>query len=453
MSLLKSVYPYRPERVVTYRELSDATLRERIENGHMAFLKYRNSTISYRRERILKVAGLLKEHSRELAELITFEMGKPVREAVAEVRKCAWVCEYYAEDAAQFLRKKLIKSDAYDSYVLYQPLGTILAIMPWNYPFWQVFRFAAPALMAGNTALLKHAASVQGCGIRIEELFRDAGFEKDVFQNLTIGSGKVAQVIRHDAVRAVTLTGSERAGASVAALAGKYIKKCVLELGGNNAFVVLNDAHLDYAVRVALEARLQNGGQSCIAAKRFILQKGISDAFISSLMEQLREVVTGDPMDERTRLATLSSVAQAKEVERQVNRSVEMGAELLYGGKRKDAFFEPTVLSRVNPGMPVFDEEVFGPVFAVTIVSSPGDALELSNKSVYGLGIQVFTESEHHARLFIEGAEEGSVFVNGMVKSDPRLPFGGVKRSGFGRELSLEGIREFVNVKTVWVNR
>jgi len=399
-----------------------------------------------------RVAVLLKEKNRELAELITFEMGKPVRESVEEVNKCAWVCDYYADNAVRFLRKKQIQSDANTSYVMYQPLGPVLAIMPWNFPFWQVFRFSAPALMAGNTALLKHASNVQGCGRKIEEIFRDAGFEEGVFQNLTIGSGKVAQVIEHEFVEAVTLTGSEQAGASVASLAGKNIKKCVLELGGNNAFVVLNDAHLNYAVKTAVDARLLNGGQSCIAAKRFILEKGIAQEFIFTLMEELKNVKTGDPMDEATRLATLSSAGQAKEVERQVNQSVDMGAELLFGGKREGAFFEPTILNGVIPGMAVFDEEVFGPVFAVSVANSPGEALEISNKSAFGLGMQVFTQSGKSAQLFIEGAEEGAVFVNGMVKSDPRLPFGGIKKSGFGRELSVEGILEFMNVKTIWIN-
>jgi succinate-semialdehyde dehydrogenase/glutarate-semialdehyde dehydrogenase len=324
--------------------------------------------------------------------------------------------------------------------------------MPWNFPFWQVFRFAAPALMAGNTALLKHASNVQGCALAIEELLLEAGFEKGVFQNLAISSDRVAGVLARDMVRAVTLTGSEAAGVAVAAEAGRHLKKCVLELGGNNAFVVLNDADLDLALQVAMPARLQNGGQSCIAAKRFILEEAIAGDFVDGLVGRVSKLVVGDPMSPETEVGPLSSEKQAREVEQQVNRSVSMGARLLRGGKRNAAFYEPTILLDAEPGMPVFDEEVFGPVFAITEVDSAARALELSNQSRYGLGMQLFTRSEEEARQFIEDAEEGAVFINAMVKSDPRLPFGGVKRSGFGRELSREGIREFVNVKTVWID-
>jgi len=450
MTLLKSVNPYNPNRIVNYQELNDMKLMLLVGRSETAFKRYRDSSFSYRKQRMKSVAELLRENNRACAEIITFEMGKPIKEAIAEVNKCAWVCDYYADNAAKFLQKKKIPTDASDSYVIFQPLGPILAIMPWNFPFWQVFRFAAPALMAGNTALLKHASSVQGCGMKIEELFREAGFEEGVFQNLTIGSAMVSKVIEHEYVKAVTLTGSEQAGAEVASLAASKIKKSVLELGGNNAFVVLNDAPLEYAVNIAVKARLQNGGQSCIAAKRFILEKDIAADFISLLRKKLREVRIGDPMDETTDMATLSSATQAREVERQVDESVKGGAELLVGGRREGAFYEPTVLTGVKPGMAVFDEEVFGPVFAIITAGSPEEALELSNTSDFGLGMQVFTSSEDLAELFINGAVEGSVFINGLVKSDPRLPFGGVKRSGFGRELSVEGIREFVNIKTVW---
>jgi succinate-semialdehyde dehydrogenase/glutarate-semialdehyde dehydrogenase len=299
--------------------------------------------------------------------------------------------------------------------------------------------------------LLKHASGVQGCALAIEQLFLEAGFEEGVFQNLVIDSSRVAGVIAHKAVRAVTLTGSEAAGMAVAAEAGKHLKKCVLELGGNNAFVVLNDADLELALQVALPARLQNGGQSCIAAKRFILEEGIADEFISELVSRVGRMVVGDPMMEETQVGPLSSVKQAKEVEKQVEGSLVKGARLLAGGRREDAFYVPSVLTGVEPGMPLFDEEVFGPVFSITTARSAEHALELSNRSEFGLGMQVFTRSGEKAKIFVEGAEEGAVFVNAMVKSDPRLPFGGVKRSGFGRELSVEGIREFVNVKTIWM--
>jgi len=453
MPVLKSVNPYDPSRIVNYPQLSDAELAKVLDGALPAFHAYRKTSFSQRKKRMTRVAGLLRQQKREFAEIITREMGKPVREAVAEVEKCAWVCEFYAEKAADFLKDRKVKTEAPESYVRYEPLGPVLAIMPWNFPFWQVFRFAAPALMAGNTALLKHASGVQGCALAIEKVFADAGFETGVFKNLAIASDRVRQVIGHPSVRGVTLTGSEAAGRSVAALAGEHLLKCVLELGGSNAFVVLNDADLELAVDVAMQARLQNGGQSCIAAKRFIPESGVADAFLSKLSAGLEKLKAGDPMREETDLGPLSSEKQAREVEQQVKRSVEMGARLVRGGKRNGAFFEPTILTGVRPGMPAFDEEVFGPVFAVTEAGSPQEALELSNRSRFGLGMQVFTRSEDSARLFIEEAEEGAVFVNGMVRSDPRLPFGGVKQSGYGRELSVEGIREFMNVKSIVESR
>jgi succinate-semialdehyde dehydrogenase/glutarate-semialdehyde dehydrogenase len=314
-----------------------------------------------------------------------------------------------------------------------------------------VFRFAAPALMAGNTVLLKHASNVQGCAGMIESIFTEAGFEEATFQNLAISSDRVASVIANEYVRAVTLTGSEQAGVAVAAEAGKHLKKCVLELGGNNAFVVLNDANQDLTLNLAIPARMQNGGQSCIAAKRFILESWIAVDFVPRLVSKVEELVVGDPMDELTQVGPLVSVKQAKEVEEQVAASIKMGAKLLLGGKRNGPFYEPTVLTGITPGMPVFDEEVFGPVFAIMEAGSPQEALELSNQSRFGLGVQLFTQSETSIALFVEGAQEGAVFVNAMVKSDPRLPFGGTKRSGYGRELSVEGIKEFVNIKTVWI--
>ncbi len=399
-----------------------------------------------------RAAGLLRERSREYAEVITREMGKPVTEASAEVKKCAWVCEYYAEHASRFLAEKVVETEAEESRVIFEPLGPVLAVMPWNFPFWQVFRFAAPALMAGNTVLLKHASNVQGCAGTIEEIFSEAGFEEGVFQNLAISSDRVAGVIASEYVRAVSLTGSEEAGMAVATEAGRHLKKCVLELGGSNAFVVLNDANRELALNVAIPARMQNGGQSCIAAKRFILESWIAEDFIPLLVKRVKDLVLGDPMVEATQVGPLVSVKQAKEVEEQVRSSVEMGASLLAGGTRNGAFFEPTVLSGVTPEMPVFCEEVFGPVFAVMEANSPEHALELSNQSKFGLGMQLFSDSERSAELFIHGAEEGAVFVNAMVKSDPRLPFGGVKKSGYGRELSEEGIREFVNIITFWID-
>lgn len=452
MVTLKSVNPFDPSRVVNYPQLSDIALTVRLGRAGAAYKKYRESSFDMREKLMLSVAGILRDRSREFAELITSEMGKPVREAVAEVRKCAWVCEYYARNAREFLNERLVITEAEESRVIFQPLGPILAIMPWNFPFWQVFRCAAPVLMAGNTLLLKHASNVQGCARAIEDIFIEAGFETGVFQNLALSSDRVAGVIAHEYVVAVSLTGSEEAGRAVAAQAGLHLKKCVLELGGNNAFVVLNDANQELALNIAIPARMHNAGQSCIAAKRFIIESWIAEDFVPSLLKNITRLKMGNPMEEDTDLGPLSSVKQAGEVERQVKESVALGAKLLTGGHRNGAFYEPTLVSGVKPGMPLFDEEVFGPVFAVTEVENAEKALELSNQSIFGLGMQIFTQSESMAAMFVEGAEEGAVFINCMVKSDPRLPFGGVKNSGYGRELSLEGIREFVNIKSVWID-
>lgn len=449
MKKLKSINPFTLEEISSVEELSNMQIGELLAASANAFQEHRFSTYSERRKRMEELAKLLQDGAGVYGKLISLEMGKPLGEAEAEVRKCAWVCNYYAENAESFLHERTVQTEASMSRIIYQPLGPVLAVMPWNFPFWQVFRFAAPAVMAGNSALLKHASNVQGCAAAIEALFSKAGFQEGVFQNLAISSAKVAGVIAAPEVKAVTLTGSEDAGKSVASVAGMYLKKCVLELGGNNAFVVLNDADVDHAVEVAMKARLQNGGQSCIAAKRFIIEEGVIGEFLVKLLMKLEKLKMGDPMNSKTDIGPLFAVVQSEEVDDQVQRSVLQGAKLMIGGKRRDAFYEPTVLTEVLPGMPVFEEETFGPVFAVTEASSPEHALALSNRSDFGLGMQVFTSSEESAGLFINGAEEGAVFINEMVKSDPRLPFGGIKRSGYGRELAREGILEFVNVKTI----
>jgi len=452
MAVLKSINPYDPSRIINYPQLSDMNLALRLGRAHSAFAKYRQSSFESRAALMNKVATLLRDRSREFAEVITREMGKPISEANAEVKKCAWVCEYYAENAKRFLKEKVVETEADESRVIFEPLGPILAVMPWNFPFWQVFRCAAPALMAGNTLVLKHASNVQGCAGTIEEIFLEAGFEESVFQNLAISSDRVAGVIASEYIRAISLTGSEEAGRAVASEAGKHLKKCVLELGGSNAFVVLNDANRELALNLAIPARMQNAGQSCIAAKRFILESWIAEDFVPLLVSKVSDMVMGDPMEKGTQVGPLVSVKQAREVEQQVKKSVAMGAKLLLGGEQDGAFYQPTILSEVTPEMPVFKEEVFGPVFAVMEAGSPEHALELSNCSRFGLGMQLFTGSDQSAELFIRGAEEGAVFVNAMVKSDPRLPFGGIKSSGYGRELSKEGIREFVNIKTIWID-
>ncbi len=450
--ILKSINPYTGKTIAKYPELDADSISRIVEQSVESFKIYKKSSFEDRSIKMFKLAECLKNDKKNLAGIITDEMGKPLKESVAEIEKCAWVCEYYAEKAQEFLSDRLVNTDANKSFVRYEPLGTILAIMPWNFPFWQVFRFAAPTVMAGNTALLKHASNVQGCALRIEELFLKGGFEKGIFQNLSVSSSEVEGILKRPEIKAVTLTGSEAAGMAVAGIAGEQIKKSVLELGGNNAFVVLRDADPENATKVALTARLQNGGQSCIAAKRFIIESDVYVNFMDFLKKEISRYKVGNPRDGDVDIGPLSSVSQAEEVEKQVNKSIELGARLVTGGNRDNAFFEPTILTDVRPGMPVFDEEVFGPVFAVSLpVNSAGEALEMSNKSGFGLGINVFTASKKASQLFIENANEGAVFINSMVKSDPRLPFGGVKRSGYGRELSSEGIREFVNIKTVYI--
>lgn len=450
MNHLTSTDPYTLQEISNIPELTDVEIAQKIVHSGEQFNTYRKTSLARRREHMLKAASILRDRKQKYARIITLEMGKLISESVSEVEKCAWVCEFYADHADMFLSERMIGSDAERSSVIYRPIGPVLAVMPWNFPFWQVFRFAAPALMAGNTALLKHASNVQGCATAIEEVFVDAGFDFHVFQNLAISSAKVKQVIEHPGVKAVTLTGSTSAGAAVASVAGAQIKKSVLELGGSNAFVVLKDADLEKAADTAMTARLINAGQSCIAAKRFILEKEIYDRFVEMLQERVSQLKQGDPSDSATTLAPLFSVVQADEIERQVKESLGAGASLLAGGIKERAFYAATILTGVEPGMAVFDEETFGPVFAVTRADSREHALELSNQSDFGLGMQVFTQSDTSASLFAEEASEGAVFINGLVKSDPRLPFGGVKTSGYGRELSEEGIREFVNIKTIW---
>ncbi len=450
MRELISTNPYSGQVIRKYAEDSAEEVNRKLELAMEIFKKNRFVGFGQRSEKMKKAAGLLKERAGHYAELITREMGKPVRESRAEVEKCAWVCEYYADNAPRILSDRKEKTDAAASWVSFQPLGPVLAVMPWNFPFWQVFRFAAPSLMAGNTALLKHASNVQGCAIAIEEILQEAGFEAGSFSNLCIKSDRVEQVIERPEIRAVTLTGSESAGRAVAGIAGRNLKKTVLELGGSNPFVVMKDANMNNAVETGIKARLQNGGQSCIAAKRFLVQEDIMDEFIEKVKSKLEEMKSGDPMDENTDLGPLASESQAERVEDQVNRSVKAGAGLIHGGKRKDCFYSPAILRNVTPSMPVFQEEVFGPVFAFTPFTSPEHALELSNNTTFGLGVNLFTESENIMKLFTERAEEGAVFINSMVKSDPRLPFGGVKDSGYGRELSSEGILEFVNIKTIY---
>lgn len=451
--ILKSINPYTNDIIREFEEFSDIRVEELLNKSGEAFENWGKTTFEFRAGLMNKAGALLRDNIKEYAGSITSEMGKPVKESMLEVEKCAWACQFYAGNSEHFLAPESVVTDADTSYVTFEPLGTILGIMPWNFPFWQVFRFAVPTLMAGNTVLLKHSSNVQISAGKIEEMFTSAGFPAGVFRNLVIGSGRVGKVITHPVVKAVSLTGSELAGQKVAEVAGSVLKKSLLELGGSNAFVVLKDANIEKAVEIGIKARFQNAGQSCIAAKRFILEKGISKDFIELFLDGIRKIKSGDPSDAETDLGPLASIEHAEKLEEQLKRSVQMGAMVIEGGSRNGAFFRPSVVVNVIPGMPLFDEEVFGPVAPIIIAGDTEEAIRLANHTNFGLGVSLFTDDLKNAEELISKFPDGSVFVNGLVKSDPRLPFGGTKHSGFGRELSVQGIREFVNVKTIWIKK
>jgi succinate-semialdehyde dehydrogenase / glutarate-semialdehyde dehydrogenase len=454
---MNSVNPATGETLRSYDETSADEVRQRIERAHQTFLAWRETDFEHRAERMRRAAGILRERAGEYARLMTEEMGKPISAGRSEAEKCAWVCDYFADHAARFLAPDDIDTDARRSYVAFQPLGPVLAIMPWNFPFWQVFRFAAPALMAGNAGLLKHAANVPGCALAIERVFADAGFPAGLFSTLLIGKEQAAEVIDHPLVAAVTLTGSVEAGKKVAAQAGGLVKKTVLELGGSDPYVILEDADLERAVETCVESRLINNGQSCIAAKRFIPVEAVREEFTERFARAMRAVELGDPMREDTRLGPQARVDLRDDLHRQVEASIAAGARLLCGGtvpERPGAWYPATVLADVGPGQPAYDEELFGPVAAIIGAGDEEDAIRIANDSRFGLGAAVFTRDHGRGRRIAETRlAAGACFVNGKVVSDPRLPFGGIKESGYGRELSAFGIREFVNIKTVYVAR
>ncbi|HUP47681.1 MAG TPA: NAD-dependent succinate-semialdehyde dehydrogenase [Thermoanaerobaculia bacterium] len=453
---IATVNPATGETLATFEPLTGEEIDRKIGNAAAAFEVNRRRGIDERALRMQRTAALLEERADAYGRLITTEMGKPLGAAVAEVRKCALACRYYAENAARFLADEHIDSDADESYVRYEPLGPVLAVMPWNFPFWQVFRFAAPALMAGNAGLLKHASNVPQSALAIEAVLHDAGFDQDEFQTLLIGSEQVAGVLEDDRVKAVTLTGSEGAGASVAGIAGKQIKKAVLELGGSDPFIVMPSADLDEAVKVAVKARVINNGQSCIAAKRFIVHESVAPEFEKRFVAAMEALRLGDPLDETTDVGPLATPQIVDDLDTQVRESVAAGAHLLTGGKRaggKGNFYAPTVLTDIPDDAPVRFEETFGPVASLYRARDFDEAVRIANATTFGLGASVWTRDEGEVRRFAEEIESGQVFVNAMVASDPRLPFGGVKRSGYGRELGVHGIREFVNIKTVYVKR
>ncbi len=451
--IFSSINPYTLKIVEEYKAHSPEEVEAILTRADESFQHWRHVPFSKKSEMMNKAAQVLEANVDRYAAMITLEMGKPLLESRAEVKKCAWVCRYYAEHAKAFLKPDIIKTDADSSLVKYDPMGAILAIMPWNFPFWQVFRFAAPTLMAGNTGILKHAPNVCGSALLIDEVFRHAGFPEGVFHHVFIHHDDTEMLIAHPGVRAVTLTGSERAGSAVASLAGRYLKKSLLELGGNNAFIVMEDADIDRAVKVGLTARMMNAGQSCIAAKRFIAVGSAYRPFVDKFTAAVRELKTGDPTAPDTRMGPLARVDLAEQLHDQLNRSVDAGAKLLYGGAVNGACHQPTVIENVGPGMPAFDEETFGPLAAMIYAASTNEAIDLAIQSKYGLGVSIFTGRPDEAIDLASRFHDGAVFINELVKSDPRLPFGGTRRSGYGRELAREGILEFVNVQTVYMSR
>jgi succinate-semialdehyde dehydrogenase/glutarate-semialdehyde dehydrogenase len=456
---ITSINPATGETLKSFESLNEQQLEDKLSRAAETFHSYRLTSLAERASMMLRAAEILDTEKKDFARLMTTEMGKPIKSAVQEAEKCAWVCRYYADNAARHLADEVVATNAAKSYVHFQPLGVVLAVMPWNFPFWQVFRFAAPALMAGNVGLLKHASNVPQCAIAIEDIFNRAGFREGAFQTLLIGSDAVRRVLEDPRVATTTLTGSEPAGRSVASIAGKQIKKTLLELGGSDPFIVMPSADLEEATATAVRARTINNGQSCIAAKRFIIHAQIYDEFEKRFVEAMKKLKVGDPMSEATDIGPLATEQILKDVEEQVQVTVAAGAKILTGGRKAKAegnlargnFYEPTVLADIPLDSPAYRDEIFGPVASLFRVKDIDEAIDLANATTFGLGSAAWTNDAGERERFIEEIEAGSVFINGMVASDPRLPFGGVKHSGYGRELGEFGIREFVNIKTVWI--
>lgn len=451
---ITTINPTTGELLQSFDELTAQQLEQKLKLAASTFQTYRHTTFSDRARLMTRAAEILENEKQEFGRLMTLEMGKPLKAAISEAEKCALVCRYYAENAERHLDDLVVETNAKQSYVRFQPLGPVLAVMPWNFPFWQVFRFAAPALMAGNVGLLKHASNVPQCALAIEEIFRRAGFPEGAFQTLLIGSNKVEDILKDPRVVAATLTGSEPAGASVASIAGKQIKKTVLELGGSDPFIVMPSANLKEAITTAVKARTINNGQSCIAAKRFIVAAEIYDDFERGFVDEMKALRVGDPFESETDIGPLATPQIVNDLEEQVKKAVAEGARILNGGKRLNRpgnFYEPTVLVNIDPSAPVSCEEIFGPVAMLFRAKDIDEAIRLANATPFGLGSAAWTNDAAEQQHFINELEAGSVFINSMVASDPRLPFGGVKHSGYGRELAEFGIREFVNIKTVWI--
>lgn len=452
MTSFKSIFPFNQTEIAEYKIMDNAAIDNALALSEKIFPHWSGKPFEYRAEILKNVAGLLLERKEKLATLMTNEMGKVIKEAVAEVEKCALGCNYYAENAQQFLQDEIVKTGYKKSFVAYQPVGAVFAIMPWNFPLWQVFRFAAPTLMAGNVALLKHSPNVCGCSLAIQQLFEDAGAEPGVFQSLIADTDVTEKILSSNIVQAVSLTGSEKAGSSVASIASAHIKKSVLELGGSDAFIVLADADVQKAARVAVTSRMQNAGQSCIAAKRFLVVNEVADDFTEAVKQEINKLKQGDPFDLSTTTGPMARLDLAEKLQAQLQASVAKGAEVILGGTRSGCNYQPTLLLNVQPGMPAFDEETFGPLFSMISVRDEEEAIALANSSRYGLGGNIWTQDLERGVMLSKKLNSGSVFINSMVKSEPALPFGGVKKSGYGRELSKHGIMEFVNVKTITVS-
>jgi succinate-semialdehyde dehydrogenase/glutarate-semialdehyde dehydrogenase len=453
--MITSINPTTGETLEKYEETSPDEIMRRLEKAHQAFRAWRRTSFSERAQLMRKVSRALTENKGQYARTMALEMGKPIAAGQAEIEKCVWACEYYADHAEKMLQPEIIKTDARKSFVTFNPLGVILAIMPWNYPFWQVFRHAAPGLMAGNGVILKHASNVPGCAVAIEDIFTKAGFPEYLFQNFLMSSQRVADLIEHPAITAVTLTGSTTAGRAVAEKAGKMLKKTVLELGGSDPYLVLEDADLDKTVEACVTSRLLNSGQSCIAAKRFVVVEAVRRQFEQMLVDQMHAKRMGDPLDEAVEIGPQARFDLRDNLHQQVIKSISKGAGCLLGGEIPEvpgAFYPATVLGNVGKGMPAYEEEIFGPVAAVIPVKNEKEAVQVANDSSFGLGAAVFTrDTERGEHIAANHLEAGNCFVNAFVKSDPRLPFGGIKESGYGRELSHWGLKEFVNIKTVYI--
>jgi succinate-semialdehyde dehydrogenase/glutarate-semialdehyde dehydrogenase len=451
---IESVNPATGERIKSYDEITPRQAADAVAAAHDAWKAWRKTSFAERSKPMRKAAEILRERKGEFARLMAIEMGKPLKQGVAEAEKCAWACEHYADNAEGYLAPEISRTDASKSYVAFDPLGVVLAVMPWNFPFWQVFRFAAPALMAGNAGVLKHASNVPGCALAIEGIIGEAGFPNQLFRTLLIGSKAVKAVIEHPLVRAVTLTGSTPAGKAVAAQAGAVVKKTVLELGGSDPYIVLEDADLDHAVTTCVTSRLINSGQSCVNAKRFVVVQPMLAAFTERLVSAMQTKKMGDPLADDTDIGPQARLDLRDDLHRQVLESVEKGARLLLGGevpRGSGSYYPPTVLARVEKGMPAYDEELFGPVASIIDARDEADAVRIANDSTFGLGAAVFTRDVARGERVARELEAGCTFINTLVASDPRLPFGGIKEAGYGRELGSYGIKEFVNIKTVYI--